>query len=135
MDWKEEYGGALELWDKDMKYCKKKYLPKFNSMVVFGTTDFSNHGHPDSLSCPDNRSRKSLATYYYSNGRPKEEIINRQLKNRTNFKDREGFGNETNTKDENFKDFLRNFNFYQSLKKIEKKFFRTGKSKRDRENK
>ena len=87
------------------------------------------------LSCPNNRSRKSLATYYYSNGRPKEEIINRQLKNRTNFKDREGFSNETNTKDENFKDFLRNLNFYQSLKNIEKKFFRTGKSKRDRENK
>ena len=134
-DWEESYGGHLQLWDKDMKNCKKKYLPEFNKMVVFGTTDFSNHGHPDSLSCPDNRSRKSLATYYYSNGRPKEEIINRQLKNRTNFKDREGFGNETNTKNENFKDFLRNLNFYQSLKKIEKKFFRTGKSKRDRENK
>ena len=65
----------------------------------------------------------------------KVSYINRQLKNRTNFKDREGFGNETNIKDENFKDFLRNLNFYQSLKKIEKKFFRTGKSKRDRENK
>jgi hypothetical protein len=134
-DWEESYGGHLQLWDKDMKYCKKKYLPKFNSMVVFGTTDFSNHGHPDALTCPDDRSRKSIATYYYSNGRPKEEIINRQLKNRTNFKDREGFLNETNKNDESLKDFFRKFNLYQSLKKIEKKFFRTGKSKRDRENK
>ena len=134
-DWEECYGGHLQLWDKDMKYCKKKYLPKFNSMVVFGTTDFSNHGHPDALTCPDDRSRKSIATYYYSNGRPKEEIINRQLKNRTNFKDREGFLNETNKNDESLKDFFRKFNLYQSLKKIEKKFFRTGKSKRDRENK
>ena len=134
-DWEESYGGHLQLWDKDMKYCKKKYLPNFNSMVIFGTTDFSNHGHPDPLTCPDDRSRKSLATYYYSDGRPKEEIISRQLKNRTNFKDREGFINETNKKNENFKDFFRKFNFYQSIKKIEKKFFRTGKSQREREKK
>ena len=134
-DWEESYGGHLQLWDKDMKYCKKKYLPNFNSMVIFGTTDFSNHGHPDPLTCPNNTSRKSLATYYYSDGRPKEEIISRQLKNRTNFKDREGFINETNKKNESFKDFLRRFNFYQSIKKIEKKFFRTGKSQREREKK
>ena len=134
-DWEESYGGHLQLWDKDMKYCKKKYLPNFNSMVIFGTTDFSNHGHPDPLTCPNDRSRKSLATYYYSDGRPKEEIISRQLKNRTNFKDREGFINETNKKNESFKDFLRRFNFYQSIKKIEKKFFRTGKSQREREKK
>ena len=134
-DWEESYGGHLQLWDKDMKYCKKKYLPNFNSMVIFGTTDFSNHGHPDPLTCPNDRSRKSLATYYYSDGRPKEEIISRQLKNRTNFKDREGFINETNKKNESFKDFFRKFNFYQSIKKIEKKFFRTGKSQREREKK
>ena len=134
-DWEESYGGHLQLWDKDMKYCKKKYLPNFNSMVIFGTTDFSNHGHPDPLTCPNNTSRKSLATYYYSDGRPKEEIISRQLKNRTNFKDREGFINETNKKNENFKDFFRKFNFYQIIKKIEKKFFRTGKSQRESEKK
>ena len=134
-DWEESYGGHLQLWDKDMKYCKKKYLPNFNSMVIFGTTDFSNHGHPDPLTCPNDRSRKSLATYYYSDGRPKEEIISRQLKNRTNFKDREGFINETNKKNENFKDFFRKFNFYQSIKNIVKKFFRTGKSQREREKK
>jgi len=134
-EWEESYGGHLQLWDKDMKNCKKKYLPTFNSMVVFGTTDFSNHGHPDPLTCPNDRSRKSIATYYYSNGRPEEEIINRQLKNRTNFKDREGFNNETNKNRESFKNFFRKFDFYQNLKKIEKKFFRTGKSKRDRENK
>ncbi len=134
-DWEESYGGHLQLWDKDMKYCKKKYLPNFNSMVIFGTTDFSNHGHPDPLTCPNNTSRKSLATYYYSDGRPKEEIISRQLKNRTNFKDREVFINEKNKKNESFKDFFRKFNFYQSIKKIEKKFFRTGKSQREREKK
>ena len=128
-NWDEEYGGCLELWDKEMKFCKRKILPTFNTMVIFSTTDFSNHGHPDPLNCPNDRSRKSIATYYFSEGRPKEEIINRQLKNTTNFKDREGYENETFTKKENIKNFFRKFNFYQNLKNIEKKFFRTGKCK------
>ena len=48
-----------------MKYCKKKYLPNFNSMVIFKTDDFSYHGHPDPLTCPENITRKSIALYYY----------------------------------------------------------------------
>ena len=37
-DWKEEYGGHFELWDKDMKHCVKKILPTFNTMAIFSTT-------------------------------------------------------------------------------------------------
>lgn len=73
-DWKEAYGGHFELWNKDMTICKKKVLPLFNRVAIFSTTDFSYHGHPDPLTCPPERSRKSLALYYYSNGRPDEEI-------------------------------------------------------------
>lgn len=73
-DWKEEYGGALELWSKDMTHCEKKLLPLFNRCAVFSTTDFSFHGHPEPLRCPPGTTRKSLALYYYSNGRPAEEI-------------------------------------------------------------
>lgn len=73
-DWKEEYGGYLELWDKDMTRCEKKILPIFNRCVIFSTTDFSYHGHPEPLTCPEGCSRKSLALYYYSNGRPAEEL-------------------------------------------------------------
>ena len=43
-------------------------------MVIFNTTDFANHGHPDPLMCPDDRQRRSLALYYYSNGRPAGEV-------------------------------------------------------------
>ena len=50
-----------------------EYLP-FNKLVIFNTTDFSFHGHPEPLKCPDNVTRKSLALYYYTNGRPKNEI-------------------------------------------------------------
>jgi 2OG-Fe(II) oxygenase superfamily len=72
-DWKEEYGGHLELWDRDMTRCEQKILPVFNRTVVFSTTDFSYHGHPEPLACPVGRSRKSVSFYYYTNGRPEEE--------------------------------------------------------------
>jgi Rps23 Pro-64 3,4-dihydroxylase Tpa1-like proline 4-hydroxylase len=75
-DWKEEYGGHLELWDKDMTRCEKKILPIFNRCVIFNTTDFSYHGHPEPLNCPEGQTRKSLALYYYSNGRPAQEASN-----------------------------------------------------------
>lgn len=74
-DWKEEYGGHLELWDTEMTQCQKKILPIFNRCVVFSTTDFSYHGHPEPLTCPEDRTRKSLAMYYYTNGRPAHEVL------------------------------------------------------------
>ncbi|HKG22469.1 MAG TPA: 2OG-Fe(II) oxygenase [Blastocatellia bacterium] len=72
--WKEEYGGHLELWDREMKRCERRVLPVFNRCVVFSTTDYSFHGHPDPVTCPEGWTRKSLALYYYSNGRPSEEL-------------------------------------------------------------
>lgn len=74
-NWEESYGGHFELWDKDMKKCEKKILPLFNRLAIFSTTDFSYHGHPDPLNCPPDRSRKSMALYYYTNGRPEGEVI------------------------------------------------------------
>ena len=73
-DWKEDWGGHLELWNKDMSSCIKKILPIFNRVVIFNTNDYSYHGHPVPIKCPENISRKSIALYYYSNGRPDNEI-------------------------------------------------------------
>lgn len=73
-DWREEYGGQLELWNRDMTRCEAKIAPLFNRLMVFGTTDFTYHGHPDPLQCPAGMARRSLALYYFSNGRPAEEI-------------------------------------------------------------
>jgi hypothetical protein len=72
-DWKEEFGGHLELWDRTMSKCVKKVLPVFNRCVVFNTLDWAYHGHPEPLTCPPGWTRKSLALYYYTNGRPAEE--------------------------------------------------------------
>ena len=73
-NWKKNYGGNLELWNKSMDKCIKKIAPNFNTMVIFSTNDFTNHGHPNPLKCPKNMSRKSVATYYFSRGRPSNEI-------------------------------------------------------------
>lgn len=72
--WQESYGGHFELWTRDKSKCAARILPVFNRMVIFSTTDYSWHGHPDPLTCPENRSRKSLALYYFTNGRPSNEI-------------------------------------------------------------
>jgi Rps23 Pro-64 3,4-dihydroxylase Tpa1-like proline 4-hydroxylase len=72
-DWREEYGGALELWSRDMSSCDARIPPLFNRWVVFSTTDTSFHGHPEPLTCPEGETRKSMALYYYSKDRPAEE--------------------------------------------------------------
>ena len=126
-NWKEEYKGSLELWDKEMKECRQKILPSFNKMVIFSTTDFSNHGHPDPINCPKNISRKSIALYYFSQGRPKNEIFDKDQKNRTYFKNRLGFENEIKEKKDYIKGFLRKFSFYKKLKSFEKKYLRKKK--------
>jgi Rps23 Pro-64 3,4-dihydroxylase Tpa1-like proline 4-hydroxylase len=74
-DWKEEYGGHFELWDRDMQGAEAKILPVFNRCAIFSTTSWSFHGHPTPLTCPPDRTRKSMATYYYTNGRPAEEEV------------------------------------------------------------
>lgn len=71
--WDEAWGGALELWDRDMQACVQRILPLANRCVVFSTTRDSYHGMPDPLRCPDGVTRRSLALYYYSNGRPEAE--------------------------------------------------------------
>ena len=72
-DWQASYGGQLELWDTGMNRCEVRVLPLFNRCVIFNTTAYSFHGHPDPVTCPPDRTRKSIALYYFSNGRPEEE--------------------------------------------------------------
>ena len=37
-DWPEEYGGHLELWDREMKGCERRVLPLFNRTCGVSTT-------------------------------------------------------------------------------------------------
>ena len=65
-EWKESWGGALELWNAKMSERKANLFPKFNRAVLFETSEISFHGHPIPLNCPVDVARKSMAVYYYS---------------------------------------------------------------------
>jgi hypothetical protein len=65
-DWEQGYGGALELWDRGMRQARHSILPVFGRAVVFNTDRDTFHGHPEPLACPEHRSRRSIATYYYT---------------------------------------------------------------------
>jgi Rps23 Pro-64 3,4-dihydroxylase Tpa1-like proline 4-hydroxylase len=72
-NWKEEYGGHLELWDTDMSACVGRILPVFNRAVIFTTFKNSYHGHPIPMTLPENVARYSLALYYYTEEAPEND--------------------------------------------------------------
>mgnify|MGYP000844740081 FL=1 len=72
-DWHDEYGGHLELWDRKLTACQKRVLPIAKRLIIFSTGSDTWHGHPHPLTCPPGRARRSLALYYYTNGRPAAE--------------------------------------------------------------
>jgi hypothetical protein len=88
-NWKSEYGGQFELWNESMTECVTKIEPNFNTMAVFSTTSKSYHGNPNVIQCPDGSSRKSIAMYYYTNGRPEHEVEEYLEDHSTIFKARE----------------------------------------------
>ena len=71
--WQESWGGALELWDQDLRACQRRILPEFNRAVLFRITDDAYHGHPDPVSAEAGQDRLSLAMYYYTHDRPDHE--------------------------------------------------------------
>jgi len=68
-DWKKEYGGYLDIWDKDVKKCYGSFEPKFNRACGFLTSEVSFHGVTP-ITCPNDVMRKSFATYYYTKNMP-----------------------------------------------------------------
>jgi hypothetical protein len=65
-EWQADYGGQFEIWDKEMKHRVKDFEPLFNRCVVFNTSSDSYHGNPNTVQHPQNRSRFSMALYYYT---------------------------------------------------------------------
>lgn len=77
-DWKPEHGGELELWAARTGRrglmpgeLVSKVSPTFGRLVVFNTTDFSFHGHPEPF---QGEARRSIAMYYFTAGRPQSEV-------------------------------------------------------------
>jgi 2OG-Fe(II) oxygenase superfamily len=67
--WEEEWGGKIELWDKDVKHCHHSFSPILNRCVVFETNEISFHGVTP-IKCPSGYVRKSFAAYYYTKEAP-----------------------------------------------------------------
>jgi Rps23 Pro-64 3,4-dihydroxylase Tpa1-like proline 4-hydroxylase len=84
-DWQAGWGGQLELWDTEMKACEIKVVPVFNRCVVFNTDADSYHGHPEPMTCPEDRFRRSIALYYYS-------VEDKPFRRATHYKARPGEG-------------------------------------------
>ena len=69
-EWNKEWGGSLQLWDKDMTTMVQDIQPLFNRVVIFNTGADTYHGHPHPLNTPNGMSRISLALYYYTKETP-----------------------------------------------------------------
>lgn len=64
-DWKQEYGGLIEMWNKDVTKLEQAYLPGFNRCVIFETSEISYHGY-GKITVPEGVTRKSFYAYYYT---------------------------------------------------------------------
>ena len=72
-NWKKEYMGNLELYDRNKKKKIKEYMPTFNSCTIFNTSNISFHGHPEAVK--GNNHRRVINMYYYTAERKKSEIF------------------------------------------------------------
>jgi hypothetical protein len=67
--WQNEWGGDIQLWDKDVKTCRQAFEPALNRCVIFETSEISFHGvTPVTNEAP--YPRISFATYYYTREAP-----------------------------------------------------------------
>lgn len=80
-DWKEENKGCIELWSGDnavndnakLNKCEVSVLPKFNRMILFDCNDYSWHGAPEKVSCPNGEKRIFLTVSYLCELSSKDE--------------------------------------------------------------
>ena len=65
-EWKEEWGGSFEIWDKGMTRKEASFVPIYNRMVCFSTGSDTFHGNPQPVNHPEGEPRLSIALYYYT---------------------------------------------------------------------
>ncbi len=103
-DWRDEFGGQLELWRTDMSERVQSITPLANRCVMFTTTGESMHGNPQPVAHPDGVTRKSIALYYYT-----ATWTGDKASRTTQFRPRPGSGDETDWRvriDQTLSDFL-----------------------------
>jgi hypothetical protein len=82
-DWNPEWGGGLELWDHNEDGTPSNLYTtvenRFNRAVLFDTTQYSWHGLPRDLHCPQGVTRQSMAIYYVTEPPSKTDSRSRAL--------------------------------------------------------
>lgn len=71
-NWKEEWNGDIQFWDKQNKECVKRYYPNWGNCVVWEHDERGFHGHPNPLNCPDNEYRDGFRLFYYTSNSTNE---------------------------------------------------------------
>jgi len=69
-DWKEEDGGALELWELTPPRKAVAVLPTFARTVIMEQSERAAHGHPTPVR--DDRKRRAIIAYFYTTGTANE---------------------------------------------------------------
>lgn len=76
-NWKKKYKGYLSIWNSKLQKKPSIYIePKINRLVIFETSSFSWHGHPEPLKVPKNKTRKSLSLFFFSKKKGKQNLKN-----------------------------------------------------------
>jgi hypothetical protein len=65
-EWREEWNGALELWDQRGRRCAQRLAPRYNRAVLFEVSARAVHGVPERLACPPGAQRRNVVLYYFS---------------------------------------------------------------------
>ena len=71
-EWRQDWGGSLELWNKNVSVCEQSILPIFNRCVLFECNEYSFHGYSQ-IDCPPHITRKSFYQYYFT--KPGDKIV------------------------------------------------------------
>jgi len=71
-DWKKEWNGDIQLWDKQNKKCIKQYFPNWGNAVIWEYNELGFHGHPNPINCSDGEYRDGFRLFYYTSNSTNE---------------------------------------------------------------
>jgi len=64
-DWNPEWHGDLQFWDFNKEKMISSYPPKWGNMVIWKYHKRGFHGHPNPITCPDDRFRVGFRLFYF----------------------------------------------------------------------
>jgi Rps23 Pro-64 3,4-dihydroxylase Tpa1-like proline 4-hydroxylase len=71
-DWKSEWNGDIQLWNKTNTECVKNYFPGWGNCIIWEYDERGFHGHPTPLNCPDGEYRDGFRLFYYTSNSTNE---------------------------------------------------------------